>query len=337
MNYSNGARALGLTCISWLVACSEGPAVSGSAGTAPGGAGQGSVLAGSGGGGSSAAGASSAGDAAGGMAAGGVSGSAGSGGASGETAGGQAGMAPIDPNAPEPSMGCGSAEPLAEGEIELQVGDLMRSYVVRKPENYDAARPWPLLLALHPNGSGSSYWDATSGERAFRPLLAEEAILVLPQGRENDWRGDVPLDLEYFDALLAQVQAGLCVDKKRIFAMGFSGGGSFSGALGCYRTDIRAIAAGGAVIYFEEPDCVGSPAAWITIGDLESIQGRLDYRDFFRTDAGCENTSQGVPPEMCIAYDCPDPKRPVHFCSHPGDHVWPSFGTSATWDFFTQF
>jgi poly(3-hydroxybutyrate) depolymerase len=252
-------------------------------------------------------------------------------------AAGAAGSAPVDPNAPEPSSGCDSADAPADGATDIVVGDLTRSYVLRKPASYDAKKPWRLLLALHPNGSSSSYWDGTSGERAFRPLVADDAVLVLPQARDNDWRGDVPLDLSYFDALIERIETTLCIDKKRIVAAGFSGGGSFSGALGCYRTDIRAIAVGGAVSYFEEQDCIGKPAVWITIGDGEAVQGRLDFRDYWRSYAGCQESGSVSEPATCTAYDCPDPKRPVEFCSHPGDHVWPSFGTEAAWAFLSSF
>jgi poly(3-hydroxybutyrate) depolymerase len=335
--------AVGIFASLGLCACSEAPgpapaSVAGSAGAA--GAG---VTPGGGAGGSAAGGAASQAGASGAS----VAGSAGTGGVGGGDAGGggqgsQAGSAPVDPDAPQPSSACGSADEPADGNHELQVGDLARSYVLRKPESYDPTRPWPLLLALHPNGSTSSYWDATSGERAFRPLLADKAILVLPQSRENDmgdpdWRGNVPLDLEYFEALLAELEGSLCIDLRRKYAMGFSGGGSFSGALGCYRTDIAAIAMGGAVSYFEEAACVGKPAVWVTIGDQEAIQSRLDLRDFWRSYAGCEQSGSVVEPATCTAYTCPDVARQVQFCSHPGDHVWPSFGTEASWTFLSRF
>ncbi len=259
--------------------------------------------------------------------------SAGSAAAGGNNAGG----ATDDTKAPEPSPGCnGGAEP-PEGAQTIKVGDLTRSFVTRKPNGYAANRPWPLVLALHPNGSNSSYWDGTTGARALRPLLQNSAVLVLAQARNDDWRGDVPLDLSYFDALITELEARLCIDKSRIFAMGFSGGGSFSGALGCYRKDIRAIAAGGAVIYFTPAECVGTPAAWITIGDDEAVQGRLDYRDFFRDSAGCGAASSSVAPEPCVAYECPAAERPVQFCRHVGGHVWPDFGSAAAVAFFEQF
>ncbi len=291
--------------------------------------------------GGTAAGTASGGTTTGGSAAGGA-GSAGaaSGGSSGSTgSSGSAGSAAEDPNAPQPSAGCNVTEAFAEGNHAIKVGDLDRSYVLRKPAGYDPAakKAWPLVLALHPNGSKQDYWDPTTGDRALRPLLKDKAILALPQARNDDWRGDVPLDLSYLDSVISELEAKLCIDTRRLVAMGHSGGGSFSGALGCYRKDIRAIAASGAVIYFEKAECVGTPAAWITIGEEEAVQARLDYLDFFRTSATCQTTSKPVAPEPCIAYDCASAERPVVFCSHTGGHFWPPFGATASVAFLSQF
>lgn len=247
------------------------------------------------------------------------------------------------PGGPKPSAGCFGEAGLNEGKNTLRVQNAEREYVLRKPQGNAAATPLPLVLALHPNDNTTTYWDATTGDRALRPLLADKAILVLPQARRvgqsglGDWRGDLPADLAYFDAMVSQLEANLCIDETRIFAVGFSGGGSFAGVLGCHRPDIRAFAAGGAVIYFDESSCVGKPAAWITIGNDEDEQARLDYRDFFRSYAGCTTVSSPVSPAPCVAYACPDAGRPVQFCSHAGGHVWPSFGTQAAWDFFSKF
>jgi polyhydroxybutyrate depolymerase len=268
-------------------------------------------------------------------------GSAGAGGApgSGSGSGGSAGTTATDPDVPDPSAGCDVTDAFAEGDHAIKVGDLERSYILRKPAGYDPStkKAWPLVLALHPNGSKQDYWDPTTGERALRPLLKDKAILVMPQARNDDWRGDLPLDLAYFDNLLNELQAKLCIDQRRLFSMGHSGGGSFSGVLGCYRTDIRAIAASGAVIYFEPAECIGKPAAWITVGEEEATPERTAYVEYFRTSAACATTSTAVEPEPCVAYDCPSAERPVVFCAHAGGHFWPPFGTAATVDFFSQF
>ena len=178
-------------------------------------------------------------------------------------------------------------------------------------------------------------------------MLADEAILIVTEAIDGNWRDyDMPesswparieTELAYFDRILTDAGDALCLDRSAIFSMGFSGGGSFSGVLACRRTDIRAIAVGGAVIYFDPADCVGTPAAWITIGDMETNAGRTDYRDFWRDRAGCEATSMAISPEGCVAYDGCDPGTPVTFCAHPAGHVWPDFGSAAMWDFFATF
>lgn len=236
------------------------------------------------------------------------------------------------------SAGCLSGKDLTEGAATITVGGVSRKYTLRKPAGYTKDKAWPLVLALHPNGSNMGYYDTTTGSRAMRPLMKDKGILVLPNARVDDWRGDLLTDLAYFEALIGLLKKEMCIDESRIFSMGFSGGGSFSGVLGCSRTDIRAIAVGGAVIYFDKTKCVGKPAAWITIGDGEAVPERIAYRDFWRTRNECTTMTTVVPPAAtCGAYNCPDPGRPVHFCSHAGGHEWPSFGAQGAWDFFTKF
>jgi polyhydroxybutyrate depolymerase len=236
---------------------------------------------------------------------------------------------------PDAAPLCGT---LPEGPASLTVGAVTREYTLRLPAGYPGSRAWPLVLALHPNGgAGVAYWDGD--ERPLRALLRDEAILVLPVARGGagnwDWRGDLPADLAYFDAVLDRLVRGLCIDRTRIFAMGFSGGGSFAGVLGCARRDIRAIATGGAVTYFDPATCAGTPAAWITIGAGELIPAREAFRDFWRTRAGCQAETVAVAPAGCQAYRCA-PATPVVYCPHPGGHEWPTFGTAAAWELFSR-
>lgn len=247
--------------------------------------------------------------------------------------------AAVDAPSETKSVGCASGKELPEGAATFTVGGASRKYTLRKPTGYTRDKVWPLVLALHPNGSNMGYYDVTTGGRAIRPLVKDKAILVLAEARTGgDWRGDLPTELAYFEALITAIKKDMCVDTSRIFSMGFSGGGSFSGVLGCSRTDIRAIASGGAVIYFDKAKCVGKPAAWITIGDDEAVAGRIEFRDFWRTRNECSTMTTVVPPAAtCVQYGCPHPERPTQFCSHAGGHEWPSFGAQAAWGFFSKF
>jgi polyhydroxybutyrate depolymerase len=251
--------------------------------------------------------------------------------------------ADLPPTGTPGSAGCRDGAGLPEGEATISAGGSNRTYLLRLPAGYTRERAWPLVLALHPNGgAGIGYWDATSGARSIRALARDRAIVVLPLARPLgggwDWRGDLPADLAFFDALIDRLETQLCVDTKRIFSMGFSGGGSFSGVLACRRKDIRAFASGSGVAYYDPKDCVGTSAAWLTVGadPEEMIPARAAFRDFFVARAGCQATTTPTAPATCLAYACPK-ETPVHYCVHPGGHLWPDYGTQAVWTFFQQF
>lgn len=245
------------------------------------------------------------------------------------------------------SPGCETKATLPDGEITFSLDGYDRRYILRLPANYDSQRAYPLIFALHGNGGNPGYWDELGGDRDIRTAFADEAILVIPEAINNAWRDyNAPsetwpalmdLELAAFDAMYETVGNDLCVDPGNVFSMGFSGGGSFSGVLGCRRDYIRAIAVGGSVIYFEEADCVEAPAAWVTIGDGELEPAREDYRDFFRDQGGCEPTTTAIEPEGCVEYEGCGVESPVVFCGHPAGHVWPSIGTDAARAFFQRF
>jgi polyhydroxybutyrate depolymerase len=284
------------------------------------------------------------------------SGGSGPGGGAGGGAGNAGGAGGDDPigggggggnTGPTMSPGCTSGSGLAEGEHVFTLDDLERRFIVRLPIGYTADQPWPVVLALHGNGGSVAYWDVTSGPRNIRAVLENDAVLIIVEAIEGNWRDyDMPpetwparieQELAYFEEVLTQAKNELCIHEDAIFSMGFSGGGSFSGVLGCRRPDIRAIAVGGSVIYFEEEDCAYAPAAWITIGEMELSPAREAFRDFFRDRAMCEETSMATDPSPCTAYDGCAPLTPVHYCQHPAGHVWPDFGSEAMWSFFSTF
>lgn len=255
-----------------------------------------------------------------------------------------AGPADAGPPPPPGSAGCRTGAGLAEGEHSFVLDGRARRYIVRLPRGYTRDRAWPWVLALHGNGGSAAYWDGTSGTRDIRGVLRDEAVLIVAEAIDGNWRdyaqpsstwpARVEAELAYFEAIVTEVRQALCVREDGLFAMGFSGGGSFAGVLACRRTDVRAIAVGGSVIYFDRAACVGTTAAWITIGAQELTADRTAYRDYFRDRAGCGVTSTATTPSACEAFVGCGPATPVHYCQHAGGHEWPSFGSDAMWDFF---
>lgn len=275
---------------------------------------------------------------------GGADGGAGAEGGGGGGEGGAGGV--VDPG-PVTSPGCVDGMGLADGEHTFMLDGLSRRFILRLPQGYAKDQAWPVVLALHGNGGSADYWDVTSGSRNIRGVLEDDAILIIAEAIEGNWRdyamdpaawpARIESELSYFEEVLTRAKTDLCIDEEAIFSMGFSGGGSFSGVLGCRRPDIRAIAVGGSVIYFDEADCVHTPAAWITIGEMELTAGREEFRDFFRDRASCEATTAATEPPPCVAYDGCDALIPVHYCEHPDGHIWPDFGSEAMWAFFQTF
>lgn len=249
-------------------------------------------------------------------------------------------------DAPPPgSPGCTGGDGLSEGEHTFMMDGYERRYIVRLPNGYSADRTWPLIFALHGNGGNPGYWDSEDGVRDIRGAFEDEAILILGHAIDNQWRNyddrdnwerNIAFELNYFDAIVDEATNELCIDEENIFSMGFSGGGSFSGVLGCRREYIRAISVGGSVIYFDTDDaCVNTPAAWITIGQGEQADGRSRYREFFRDLASCDEAD--APDEGCVEYTSCGEDDPVIYCTHPAGHQWPDIGTDATREFFRQF
>lgn len=241
------------------------------------------------------------------------------------------------------SPGCGQSPP-AGGDTAITVSGSQRRYVLVVPGGYDANRAYPLVFGFH----GATTTAETFQSNFYGGLagpVGNDAIVVYGQalGNPTAWEIQGTADLEYFDAVLAEVRASLCVDDARVFATGHSSGGYFSNRLGCERGDVlRAIAplAGGGPFTFS--GCRGQVAAWVEHGGedptVEVSQGE-GSRDFWAAANGCGATTTATPPSPCVAYDGCDAGYPVHWCVTPdGDHSPRASLTGAgAWSFFQQF
>ncbi len=116
-------------------------------------------------------------------------------------------------------------------------------------------KPTPVVLNLHGLTSNIEQQVAVS---QFEPLAATERFFVVtPQGlgTPTKWAFDnTPqnADLPFFNALLDQIEAQLCVDMARVYSTGISNGGMMSTTLVCQMGD--RIAAVGLVSGIREPD-----------------------------------------------------------------------------------
>ena len=185
-------------------------------------------------------------------------------------------------------------------------------------------------------------------------------IFVAPQGISAGW-GQGAKDLAFFRAMMTKFESELCIDTSRIFASGFSMGGSMSYALACAMPDkMRAIGmySGGSMsgcdqskrgpvsIFIshgtEDGTCTWPGSGVPQINDLAQRCG-CQTEDLA---SECHPTSRMDP--VCITYKGCNPGYAAEACIFKGPHIG-SPGTQGTygkndtwvpqkhWDFVKQF
>jgi poly(3-hydroxybutyrate) depolymerase len=286
--------------------------------------------------------------------AGGVTGGgagSGSGGTSGTGTGGSTGTDPVK------SAGCGKAKTLPNGTIDITFDGNSRNYILRVPEGYDNSHPYRLVFAFAESGSSA---ESVADRDYFRlaTLDSENTVFVAPDA-ENGMGSWSQSDVELTDAILAELEADLCIDKTRIFATGFSFGGAMSLALACTRADVfRGVA------FFSGADLTGSCTGTLTkpiayyasqasgdsSGDPAPTSGRVKQAQFAEVN-GCmpEPNATTFPaagqPHSCTEYQGCSAGHPTKYCVFDGPHGWEptdpgdsmSWNPPEAWTFITQF
>ena len=272
----------------------------------------------------------------------------------------------------------------------MMIAGLTRTYHIYLPNTVDPTKPLPFVFVFHGfTMSGQEMSDITE----YSMLADSEGIaLAFPDGQGgpdslgDPWNvknagqtvcgnGDLASatgdDFAFMDAMKADVTQDQCLDAAHIFSTGFSMGGYFSEHVGCYRSDIRAIAphSGGTladlsscttghvpVIMFHgtaDPvieDACDDPNA---IPDLKFTASAT----LWAQKNGCASTFTTTPTTgttggtgQCYLYDgCPADGQ-VELCTFTGmAHCWaggavvanscPSYAsaTELEWDFFKKY
>lgn len=141
----------------------------------------------------------------------------------------------------------------------------MRSYILRVPAGYTGDTPMPLVFDFHGLGGSGSQQRGSSGLAALADR--EGFIIAWPDGIDQAWNigpcctqsRDVD-DLAFALTMIADVSDAGCIDRKRIYATGFSMGGGFSYYLACNAADTFAAVSPNAFDLTEEtsPSCAPS-------------------------------------------------------------------------------
>lgn len=161
---------------------------------------------------------------------------------------------------PAPSArapGCGKRHHRPVGEsLETSGASGGRTFHVWGPNDYDASKTYPIVLAFHG-------WS--SNGRAFQKWFEMEkyvdgaAFVAYADSRGPQWDYSGTKDTDFAAAMIDQLAESWCVDRARVLAVGFSYGARFVNHLGCTRSDlVRAIVAGGGA-WDDETGCKPMP------------------------------------------------------------------------------
>ncbi|HVR60864.1 MAG TPA: hypothetical protein VMU50_03145, partial [Polyangia bacterium] len=210
----------------------------------------------------------------------------------------------------------------------IVVGGATRTYHLRLPAGYDPNKPYRTIFSFHGCGSHRDQLINIQDATGF------DAIVIAPEqisGGCFDDQSAMSRDMAVFDALLIWAEDNLCVDKARVFSMGFSSGSWMTNILGCQRSNVlraKANVSGGlTAAIVPSRDCKG-PIASIFLHDASdtqnSIAGGMAARNTFLTLDGCAMTSKPdtmVPANaagLCVQYDGCKPGYPVIWCQTTG-------------------
>ena len=176
------------------------------------------------------------------------------------------------PTSASSGSGC-RGEPIASGwhNVTLTVsgsqGPYNRTHLVRIPPAYDGVQPLPILFGFHGSqGDPTSFINPSDGTGSHLDITADEEsfVLVLPTGSvrfydqttynqtgekvpagygwhvpyvpsitSNTYDDPVQDDIAYVLEILQSSKSSLCIDERRAYATGHSGGGRMTSALAC--------------------------------------------------------------------------------------------------------
>jgi polyhydroxybutyrate depolymerase len=142
------------------------------------------------------------------------------------------------------------AEMSPNPERSLDVEGVSRTYRVHSPSGQKAGVALPLLFAFH--GAGGTSDSISRLTRLDEVADRAGFFVVYPQGIENRWNDGRETgtalakvnDVGFVRALLARLETDYTVDRRRVYATGFSNGAFFTQRLACeMASQIAAVAA----------------------------------------------------------------------------------------------
>ena len=255
--------------------------------------------------------------------------------------------------------------------VELTVGGLVREYRLYVPSDQSGG-PMPLLLAIHGGGGAGEMFVQ---EEEFGLLSEyERVIIAYPQGlvvgdNEGEWQlntgADNRHDIDFMEAVIADVSARYTVDQSRVYAIGYSLGSMFVYELACQMGHrFAALASHAGTMPVAPTDCtpeIFTPImhmhgandtiipydtqwdwkAWDSVGTMHDIPGLIAY---WQSKYGCQTSSdEQTDASTLFTYtDCQQGARIEHHRFPNAGHEWPTslngvLTPQVLWLFLSQF
>jgi polyhydroxybutyrate depolymerase len=218
-----------------------------------------------------------------------------------------------------------------------------RNYTLHIGSSVKPSEASPLVFSLHGLTMTPASMEWMAG---WDPVADREGIIIARPagvGNMNAWDVTGNTDFDLMKAIIEDVNAKACVDRKRIYATGFSMGGFMSYSMACRMGDIIAAvgpcSGGGSA----GAGCTARPVpvyAWH--GDADSTvaysSGQSAVQSWVSHN-GCTGSpvSFNVGTANCQSWDSCNEDGDVKFCTVPGGgHTYTKAATEELWQFFKE-
>jgi len=240
---------------------------------------------------------------------------------------------------PEPARAACDGKAVPSGAQSIEAGGLRRTFVVRGPSEPDAKGMAPVVMAFHPFGMSANYMVTRAPIGRFWP----SALVIYPDGMPRDSASPVPSwqnrsgelgdrDLAFFDAMVAWADQHACIDRARVFVLGYSNGAGLAYLLGCERS----AAVAGLAIAAGRMSCRTSTAKPVVMSHGTS-DGTIPYDQAveaskaWATANGCAAPPATGAPGCTHAQSCT--AAPVSLCTYRGGHEYDASFTRTAAEF----
>ena len=237
-------------------------------------------------------------------------------------------------------------------DSDCALGD--RHYRISLPEGHDRANPVGAIFFAH-GYRGSA--RGTMRNKNLRRMVSDMGLaLVAVKSARDDWdipgapsdlNSDGSAELEYFEAVVADISTRFGIDSTRLMMSGFSAGGMVTWQLACNRPDLFAGFAPMAGTFWQGP-----PAACDGVSNVVHIHGTEDRTvplagrrigstkqgdvnkvlAFYRKAGGFGQPKTAQINDLTCAQQTNAAKDVLAFCTFKGGHSFKRSHLAYAWD-----